>query len=261
MSGGTRQGESGHGGAHGAARVRCVLWMPRGVAPPSELELELDRKGIAHVASDNAHGAMAALCAGSGRSERPCEASVGSDRALTLRVIVLVEPEMLLDARALLDAIDRYAPDAARWVFRRSANPMLRALVENDVPSAERRTGGVFGPVFGAARTGGLTLPKPERRPNAGDGAPTGLRGSSSGAGRPALRLTDDPPVQKMGEKVNGRTHGEDDGLGDPVMDGGPADGTGGASGVLTDEELSMLLGDGPDGASGAGPAKGSGGR
>ena len=251
---------TGHGGSGRARppealrRVCCVLWTPRGVAAPVDLESELDKKGIGHVTADNAHAAMAMLCLS-------VEREPGA--AHPLRVIVLVEPEMLLDARALLDAIDRYAPDAARWVYRRGANPTLRALVESDVPHAAPVSAPVRSPVRGpvAAQPGapsgatgpmvfGSGMPRAERRPLA--------------PGRPSLRLTDHPPVAPPvapGPSAGGSASrtglgAGDDGLGDADFGGSevPLDApdarigqrSAAASSMLTDEELAMLLGDPP---------------
>lgn len=200
----------------GTRRVRCVLWVPRGVAPPQELEAELDRKGISRASSDNAHGAMGLLCSWASTSI--------AGGMWPLRVIVLVEPELLLGAKAFLSVADRYAPDAARWVFRRGANPSLRAFVESDVATAEPVPGGVFSPAFRGTRVAD-GVPRVERRPNVGQGASRG----------PLLRLTDDPPVARPATDIG------DDGLSD--LEGGVGERGNGAPGVLTDEELSMLLG------------------
>lgn len=231
MRGHTPNGSSSH--STGAARrVRCVLWTPRGVAPPLELEQELDRKGIARAAADNAHAAMALLCAWANRPD--------AAGPFPLRVVVLVEPEMLLDARALLDALDRYAPDAARWAYRRGANPALRALVEQDVPplSVPSRPAVFAPPARPIQRDPSPTsplqthpvLPRPERRPLP--------------PARPSLRLTDHPAPTLDGAA--------DDGLGDlnppdARVGARTPDGAQSPTNVLTDEELAMLLGDNPD--------------
>ncbi len=233
-------GQSGGGCARpgvGGRRVVCVLWVARGVAAPADLEHELERKGIEHELCDNAHGVMAVLCAMRGGEEgRP------------VRVVVLVEPEMLPDARELLGGLDRYASDVARWVYRRGANPSLRALVESDVPrtSQLRETP----PVSAGVRSAGFVFggsPRPERRP---------LAPRDAASGRPSLRLTDHPSVASARPDRGG---GEvvDDGLGDVLGPDGSVESpdarTGerassgsGASSVLTDEELAMLLGDEP---------------
>jgi hypothetical protein len=181
-----------------------------------------DRKRIAHATADNAHSVMALLCTWAVHPDGP-------QNAHPLRVVVLVEPEILLDARALMDTLDRYAPDTARWVYRRGANPALRALVERDVPAASPVQQSVFTPPQrGPSRDLALSnipLPRPERRPLP--------------PARPALRLTDHPAPAP------------DDALGDlnpPDARVGARAGERieGPSSVLTDEELAMLLGDNP---------------
>lgn len=200
----------------GPRKVSCVLWTPRGTLPPRELEVELSKKGITHRSSDNSHGAMAML-AGWAREHAEGRGAV--------RVLILVEPSRLDGVHALLNALDRYTPDAVRWVYKSGANPALRAFVEEDVtttvdsPSAS--TPASSHP-FRAVGT-----PRAERRPM-------------------PLRLVDAPAAPLLREARPAEP---------PEADGerGLPEGS-----RLTDEELAMLLGDDPPSGD-VGPARGSG--
>lgn len=198
----------------GPRKVCCVLWTPRGTLPARELDAELSKKGISHRASDNAHGAMALLVGW----------AVGAQEShSTVRVLILVEPSRLTGTQALLNAMNRYTPDAARWVYDSGANPTLRALVEGDVtivPEATSQTRPAPGEPFRAGRS-----PRTERRP---------------------LRLVEGPAPR---EPLSPEQPGDN---GDRLVPDGAR---------LTDEELAMLLGDEPPASGGGdvGPTRGSG--
>ncbi|QYK48226.1 MAG: hypothetical protein KF838_15720 [Phycisphaeraceae bacterium] len=207
--------ERGSGGPQGRRKVRCVLWTARGAMPPSELDVELGKKGIEWRAADDAHGAMALLVSWA----KPAEEQG------VVRVLILVEPSGLGNGsdgvRALLDAADLYAPDAARWVYVRGANPALRALVESDVKGAASQ-GTRFGepsrPARGSGAGARIGTPRPEARP-----LPLRIAPGSIG----------DTPVVRPGTPV---PDGLDEQMEDEIVSGSH----------LTDEELAMLLSDDP---------------
>lgn len=187
--------------------VRCVLWTPRGMAAPAELIAELERKRIEHVVCGDAHGAFARLCTWGAEAR---QASGGG-----VRVLVMIEPGRLVGARALLDAMERFAPDSARWVYQPGANPSLRALVESDVASEAA----MAGPATNGAATR-REQPRIEVRPL------PAIKPRPIAKGTPALRLTEgDVTRASIGNAADERE------------DGSPAN-------LLTDEELSMLLGE-----------------
>lgn len=200
---------------NGPRKVSCVLWTPRGTLPPRELEAELSKKGITHRASDNAHGAMA-LLVGRTVSEQGAQ--------LPVRVLILVEPTQLKETQALLNAMNRYTPDAARWVYDSGANPALRALVEGDVAIVQDTPIQARPAPMEPFRAG--HAPRTERRP---------------------LRLVDAPEFAPA-----------------PLMPSEPGDNDDRQfpeGSRLTDEELTMLLGDDPPASGGGdvGPTRGSG--
>jgi hypothetical protein len=151
-------------------------------------------------------------------------ASEHADAPGAVRVLIVVEPSRLTDVRALLNAVDRYTPDAVRWVYKSGANPALRALVEEDVTTP------VDSPSAGAPaashpfRTVGT--PRAERRPM-------------------PLRFVDAPstPLREAHAPEQSEADGER----------GVPEGS-----RLTDEELAMLLGDDPPSGD-VGPSRGSG--
>ncbi|MCW5768965.1 MAG: hypothetical protein KIT19_09795 [Phycisphaeraceae bacterium] len=183
--------------------------------PPSELDVELGKKGIEWRAADDAHGALALLVSWAKPTE---EQGV-------VRVLILVEPSGLgggsHGVRALLDAADLYAPDAARWVYVRGANPALRAFVESDVKGAASQ-GTRFGepscPARGTDAGARVGTPRPEARP-----LPLRIAPGSVG----------DTPVARPAPL---EPAGIDEHMEDEIVPGSH----------LTDEELAMLLSDDP---------------
>lgn len=221
--------------------MRCVLWSPRGGADggvrggaPGALIDELNRKGIAHEVVVHAYAALGRVCAGG-------FGGGGAGGGGEIRVLVFVEPAKLGWSgpmfRSFLGALDRYAPEVARWVYEPGASVALRALTPEDV---ER----MCGPV---AR--GM-MPRMERRPSMGGG--NGLRLVDASA--PGGPVHDEAASEgRAGGGTGGQ--GDEHSVGEDVSI---------RAGQLTEEELSMLLGDGlsePREGSAGGPEGGGKGK
>lgn len=144
---------------------RCVLWHAPGDLPPADLITSLERRGVVITSAASSYMAVAEACllerANDERTTDP-----GDRDAL---VLVLVCPARLADAGAVVDAMRRYAGRTACWWYDPSANPRLRAVVEEDVREWE------------AERRGGTTPPVP-RSPQEPETAPR-LKLSGDGGG------------------------------------------------------------------------------
>jgi hypothetical protein len=104
------------------APPRCVLLSTQ--EPPAELLAALGRQGLQPVRARDPYDTLAELC-------RPDADPHGLRPAPS--VLLLIEPAGLKHAADLVRAAAKYAPQAAVWMFEASANPGLRAVVEEDV--------------------------------------------------------------------------------------------------------------------------------
>jgi hypothetical protein len=140
------------------------------------------------------------------------EIVAGGSLAVTGAILLLVEPAGLRGKRAMLTSCRRYAPGLRVWVYQSKAAVKLRPLdLTRLVPeTAEEHAVSAVPPARPAP-------PKPQPRMDPGDS----LVGTTSYEDMPVLKLA--------GAGANGIAHGE------------PRRGSGG---LLSDEELAMLLAD-----------------
>lgn len=142
--------------------------------------------------------------------ERVCRNQPRSDPL----VVVLVDPPTMPNAPSLFDAGVRHAPRAIFWEFQSGPASKLAAYRPAPAVPSRKPVMSHFGPLVSPSP------PEPERASPA----------------RPLLRLTDDreEPIARAG---------------DPATSDRACANESGAL-VLSDEELSMLLGEGPSGRS-----------
>lgn len=265
---------------------RCVIWTPRGRHAPEELVAVLEKRGfqVAHTAS--AHEAVGELCAlaregmlehrelagHDGQSEQDEHAGLEGHGAIAVRpriiVLIVTDPTNLTNLSAAYSTASEYAPrletrvvcwwfdepsrrlraadssDIARWgaglevVVKPGAGKKLieRGLGENRATPGAGKVEGQGATGAGDAKAASsASAPSPPASPSvaqqADDVAETFL-----GKGRPSLRLAGEgtlPPSQEESENPR------------------PGDiptPTGGMGGMLTGEELAMLLDPDPPG-------------
>jgi len=197
-------------GGRRESRVRCVLWHAPELPVPESLLSALSRRGIGFVARTTASRALAEACALS--IEAP------ADRC----VLLLVEPGRLAGSDEVLDIVERGTHRVAAWVFEERSPVQLRAAAARPAVSADPGT-----PARPSAPrvviAGGLRarLEMPERAP-----APVS---------EPAKAASPEAP-----RRVNGHA---------AHPNGAPESGTSGEeSGLLSREELDILLGRGAEG-------------
>ncbi len=139
------------------------------------------------------------------------EVVAGGSMELTGAILVLVEPADLRGKRAMLTSCRRYASGLRIWVYQAAAPIQLRPLeLTQLVPEPEDEPEHTFGP-----------------EPGLGD------PGSSRMGGVPSLRLVE--PVEPETQMPVNERPGDTDNQADHRP-----------SGLLTDEELAMLLADDP---------------
>lgn len=118
--------------------MRCVICHAATAELPGELLTSLSRRMGRMTICTDIYGALAECClfqreASQHASENGSAGGAGKPAA----VLVLVHPRHIPDAGAvrLVEAARSYAPSVAIWRYDRSANPKLRAVVEEDVVS------------------------------------------------------------------------------------------------------------------------------
>ncbi|HVU64417.1 MAG TPA: hypothetical protein VHC70_10600 [Phycisphaerales bacterium] len=195
--------------------MRCVIWHGATAELPGELLNSLSKRMLRMTVCTDAYSAVA-HCALIERTRR-AEIKAGSIQPLG-GVLVLVQPAQLARLREAIESLHVHGPSVALWAYDRSANPKLRAVVDEDVASwtarmplsaqPARSTG--FGP--GVSHPA-AAIPARERPAAVGLGGPAG----ANGAGKPQPAAS---PQVSANESNRGRR---------------------GAS-LLTEEELRMLL-------------------
>lgn len=254
---------------------RCVIWTPRGRYAPEELVGVLEKRGfhVAHAAS--AHETVGELCALAREGYEPHEdhedhAGHADVRSSRPRIIVLIvtDPTNLDHLSAAYSAASEYAPrletrvvcwwfdepsrrlraadstDIARWgaglevVVKPGAG---KKLIERGVganratPSAIKAEGQSATGAGDAKASSSGSAPVPTSSPSVAQQADD-VAEMFLGKGRPSLRLAGEgtlPPSQEESEN--------------PRPGDIPAP-TGGMGGMLTGEELAMLLDPDPPG-------------
>lgn len=135
-------------------------------------------------------------------------------------VLLLDRLEHEKNAQALAASAHRYVPGLTVWTYDPTSKPQLRAYVEpEEADEAE---------IIEAVRT-----------PPAGSAA---SRSVQAFRGAPKLRLTDDPPIEPKGRPIGAGEANQASDASENDDNEAPA----GLSGLLTDEELAMLLADEP---------------
>lgn len=194
------------------ALVRCVVWAKS--QPPEALMGAMRRKGVEPIVTPDAFRAMA-------------EVVQGGSMEQTSAILVLVEPSELRGKKAMLISCRRYAPGLRVWVYQSQAPVQLRPIeIASLVPEPEEAT--------------------PEHT--------FGGDPSATSPGRtPALRLVEaQTPPKRSRRSSNDESQAPDwrnqDSLPGVSAAGRATDNPSGyrPSGLLTDEELAMLLADDP---------------
>lgn len=95
--------------------VHAVVWRASDGDVPVSLVDALDRQGIGHEDASGPLDAFARLLAARNRGVRG-------------RVLVLVEPERLLECETIRRALERFDPDARSWAYRATQSPRLAPM-------------------------------------------------------------------------------------------------------------------------------------
>lgn len=178
------------------------------------------------------------------------------------KILLLIEPQRLAYVIDLLDMAPRYVPEMAIWLFDPTRQPVLRSARIADVLAAIGVTKAAVKaePVAPRARSAQAIAPDQEGGPSA-PVAWTGpwVSASTQKWSEPVggLRLTGEGTLPERGgvreDEVDAFAAGaQGAGAGAPA----PAQPPRSSPRVLTDEELAMLLGDGPASGSVSGGRK-----
>lgn len=110
---------------------RCVLWHTAQTELPGELLTSLTKHiGRVTVCTDG-FAALAEACLTERDRRQAGSSATGSSGSGG--VLLLVQPQSLADAAAILGAAAEFAPSLGQWMYDRTSNPKLRAIVEDDV--------------------------------------------------------------------------------------------------------------------------------
>ncbi|MEM8758276.1 MAG: hypothetical protein AAGF47_10905 [Planctomycetota bacterium] len=184
------------------------------------------RRGVLPIIAHDPYTAMAGLVAGGSLAAGgPAAVPPGSNA-----ILLLIEPSHLRGKRALLMSCRRYASGLRVWVYQHKASVQLRPLdLRQLVPGPDMD---------------GPTQPPPP--PNAMPVAPPPpTPASSSVRSSPGLRLTHE--AQATDSLMGTPIHDEAELQAAADAPDNPGAGESGPPGLLTDEELAMLLADDDD--------------
>lgn len=139
--------------------VPCVMWHAPQSSPPPKLVEVLRGKRLDLARTTDGLGA----CAEVFRARR--RGGPGQPA-----VLLLVEPEALVELAMVVDAIERYAPEVARWVYR--PGQKLRAATRLDLrperPEVQVRAPAADGLAVSAGGVSSASVrPAPDARPAA----------------------------------------------------------------------------------------------
>jgi len=209
---------------------RCVLWLAHGLTPDTELLGALQRKELNVETCTNAYEALARLC----RTTRKNAA----DSPPRAAVLLLCDPDRLDRVGEMATLAERYAPRAKCWVFDSTSRRLRGATGEDNARwnSPEVRNGA------GLRNTGSSDSAPAQavRLPASGLPAP-GTSPTSAVArrsGPPALRLSGSGPLAPRPDEDAAA-------MPDKIMPNGlsgPPPASHVPAGLLSDEELAMLL-------------------
>ncbi len=113
--------------------MRCVICHPATAELPGELLTSLSRRMGRMTICTDIYAALAECCLIQHEQAQAGKGDAGG--AKPGAVLVIVHPRHMPDAGGvrLVEAARNYAPGVALWRYDRSANPKLRAVVEEDV--------------------------------------------------------------------------------------------------------------------------------
>jgi hypothetical protein len=188
--------------------AECILLHPTGGADVDLLGA-LSRRSIAVRASGDRCHAMAQLCLAARRGGPV--------------VLLLDRLEHESNAQSLAASAHRYVAGLTIWTYDPKGKPQLRAYVEPDEADESEMIEAARAPMANVA----ASRPGPVFR------------------GGPKLRLTDDPPVEPKGRAATSGAVGQP-AQGADASENDESEAPAGLSGLLTDEELAMLLADEP---------------
>ncbi len=207
--------------------MRCVICHPATAELPGELLTSLSRRMGRMTICTDIYAALAECClfqrkASQHATENGSAGGAGKPGA----VLVLVHPRHIPDAGAvrLVEAAGSYAPSVAIWRYDRSANPKLRAVVEEDLISRFTTTDLVAAATVAATLVAPPHAPQVQTRP-VENMAPKHLNGT----GHAPSAAPSGNGVQSPSASVNGTSQ--------PQRGGGAR-----ATSLLTEDELRMLL-------------------
>lgn len=109
----------------GGSAACCLIWLPAGYDAPADLLEGLRRRGVGVREAHDAPSVMAGLSRGGGRR---------------IKVVVVVEPDVLRDADDLVAAVRAYHPKVAVWRFSRGARPPLDKWSGGEAAGGNGRT-------------------------------------------------------------------------------------------------------------------------
>ncbi len=200
---------------------RCVLWLVPGRTPDAELLGALDRKGLLVETAADPYGALGRICAASRSAHSRAS------------VLLFCDPRDLAHAGDVARLAERYAPRAKAWIFDSTARSLRAASSEDFAawtePKVQVPSGEVVEPGPGRPpRAVAARMPRPAAHPAAAHRprAAGGLKLSGTGSL---------PPLPEIDESQT-----PDKTAGAAMPDGEP--GTSTPAGLLSDEELAMLL-------------------
>lgn len=207
--------------------MRCVICHPATAELPGELLTSLSRRMGRMTICTDIYAALAECCLfqrehAQHANESGATSSVGKPAA----VLVLVHPRHIPDAGAvrLVEAARNYAGAVAIWRYDRSANPKLRAVVEEDVVSGFATTEQVMSPAATAMPVARPHMAQAQTRP-VENVAPKHVNGT----GRAPSATPSSNGAQSPATSANGASQ--------PQRGGGAR-----ATSLLTEDELRMLL-------------------
>lgn len=221
-----------------------MVYHAPGVEPAGALMEALRRPDKRSVCCSGVWGALAHLCTRSGPlAPMPGESTV----------LILVEPLKTAPVLELINAVERYAPDAAVWIFDSEHAPTLRVMTPEDVSiwrvmskprESERRVETMPPAMVTPARLApSVTI--------TGPGAVAAALTDDASAVVTTRRLGPAPQLRLAGEGTLRPRPSEDGAIPSPEPDVKPTGGTAAkpaaseaAAPLLTDEELAMLLDD-----------------
>ncbi len=243
---------------------RCVIWTPRGRRAPAELVDVLERRGFSVAHAGSAHEAVGELCALAceGRDFSSARRGLGAhdqqdddgnrrdadgpdparDAEPRIIVLILTEPTKLEQLPAAYGAASVYGPRLDSRVVCWWFDEPSRRLRAADASDIARWSAGLPVVVKAGAGSPRRDMPTAGKRATNGPPAPSAAQQADDvteaflGKGRPTLRLAGEGTLPPSPEESENPRPGDA-----PTPPGG-------MGGLLTGEELAMLLDPDPPG-------------